>query len=839
MGKRLSALFICTGLLFGCGGSDNDSSGSDSNSNNNPDDTATVEGLEIPDTMSVVAAKSGSGGTGGLGNSFLHAKTYDDAGTNYSTDETRTYVYDASMEALSTVNMILCLMAQTGATEMVNQGAYIALVNEDDCEQGENQSSTGQTGQSSSGNTTEFNTWTINSTRASNTAPQIVQIWVPGENHDDNGDGDGDGPGDVMDAQTILVEVTINDAPSDASPYGDFVMNFKGVIDAALLGGQSGTEATTMRGSLQTVENNDGLPQFRFINLGGDSLNDSGMGFGFAEAVNVIMDDASGSSGQAITRVANTFNDGNGPQSFTKKYAVAFDTGHLIRGKDTNNDDSIDEQQCLSRDDFNTNVWRYNLYHRDNGTYNNASVVEGQRVELNSGFPFSYDRNDDGTDDAHGWVGYHGVWTEGGMLADGATINRFDHTNDTTEAYTVNVSNGKLIRRTAETALLNEFQGDEFQYWGQHPTLNIFGQWMVTVDSNNNFSLVSTFNWGQNGPETSSTVDHDYNPQTPEVAVAADITLNNGQNLWLWSDALGGNIVYVHDDNLAASARQVTFYGQEFVTSADNLFANGNVTLYCYERCLKGGLTQTNIDNANSDQDLYYHYNGTPFEYTLASSGGKITLTDVTSGAAVSAASLNMTALGYNWGINTGEMITTPLADPSRPWRVFEQTVSYRWETGPNDWNKQITVTNSNNAVSSFDPPLRFTYTHSTANDANGSNSHDGKKFMLEYGGVGQLWGFPWVEDDNNQRWHAAVTLADGVELANGDNTFVVKAIEKEQTMRSVDVAECSAFDLNAVLNNPDITLPTASAIGNVSFTLADKPNVTDAPAVIEGEIQD
>jgi len=45
------------------------------------------------------------------------------------TDPVHAYVYDASMQSLDTVNMILCLMEQTRASDMVNQGAYIALVN--------------------------------------------------------------------------------------------------------------------------------------------------------------------------------------------------------------------------------------------------------------------------------------------------------------------------------------------------------------------------------------------------------------------------------------------------------------------------------------------------------------------------------------------------------------------------------------------------------------------------------------------------------------------------------------------------------------------------------------
>jgi hypothetical protein len=145
-------------------------------------------------------------------------------------------------------------------------------------------------------------------------------------------------------------------------------------------------------------------------------------------------------------------------------------------------------------------------------------------------------------------------------------------------------------------------------------------------------------------------------------------------------------------------------------------------------------------------------------------------------------------------------------------------------------------VTDAQGNYTTFDPPLSFTYTHSTANDANGDSSHNNKKFLLNYGGPGELWGFPWEEDADNQRWYSAVTLADGVELDNGN--YVVKAIEKEQTMQVQDLSVCSALNIDVILTDPALALPTANDIGDVSHTLAGKPVVTAAPAVVEGELQ-
>jgi hypothetical protein len=222
----------------------------------------------------------------------------------------------------------------------------------------------------------------------------------------------------------------------------------------------------------------------------------------------------------------------------------------------------------------------------------------------------------------------------------------------------------------------------------------------------------------------------------------------------------------------------------------------------------------------------------------LSAVDGKVVLTDDSNDSVVSATTLDMADLGNDWGINTGEMLTEPLADPSQPWLAFDSAVTYRWESGSNPWNVVITATDSDGVPVDFDRPLSFQYVHSTENDANSRADYDGKRFMLDYGGAGNLHGFPWVEDGNTMRWYPAVTLADGVILSNGDNEFVVKAVEKEQSMREIDVAGCVGLDASAALTDASLALPDIDDIGTVSFTLADRPTVAGPPAVIDGEVQ-
>ena len=501
-----------------------------------------------------------------------------------------------------------------------------------------------------------------------------------------------------------------------------------------------------------------------------------------------------------------------------------------------------DEEVCRARDEFDTRVWRYNLYHRDNASFRGQPVVEGERVALNSGFPFSYDSTSDGVRDAHGWFGYHGLWTESeSSPVDDQSIYRYDYDNDSEVEYRLRYSPGQLIRRTASQDLLSSFIDDEFHYWGVHPDLGVEAKWLVTVDQNLGFRITATFEWGDNGPVFSDVVDHDDDPQTDPLPVAATIVVADNQSLWLWSEALGGNVVYQHDPSVATQDRAVTFYAQTFIGPQDaSLFpaANSQVTLYCYERCLKGGLTQTDVDSAAGDSDLYHAYQGQPLTYTLSSSDGRVTLTDDSNGATVSAVGLSMDQLGFDWGINSGEMLTDPLADPSEPWRVYDQPLSYRWESGPNEWNVLVTAIDALDQPVVLDRPLELPYVHQTSNDVNADARYDGKRFLLHYAHEGGLGGFPYVQDGNSDRWYPQFGLVDAVTISDSTNSFVVKGLEKEQSMRVVPSAECIGLDTTGLSTDPDLALPDQSDIGQVSISVSDLPQVDDPPAVIEGDVQ-
>ncbi|MBI5432497.1 MAG: hypothetical protein HZA52_06685 [Planctomycetes bacterium] len=135
--------------------------------------SGSIVGLSAPSEMSVVTA-TGAGMPGGGSASVAPGYTAP-AGTDYENDTSKAHVFDPSMESIETVNGILCMVGQTAADEMVNQGQYIAQVNEDKCGMGGDESSSGQ-GQSSSQGVASYSLWVVDSTRADNDAQQIVDF---------------------------------------------------------------------------------------------------------------------------------------------------------------------------------------------------------------------------------------------------------------------------------------------------------------------------------------------------------------------------------------------------------------------------------------------------------------------------------------------------------------------------------------------------------------------------------------------------------------------------------------------------------------------------------------
>ena len=775
-------------MLSACGGGDGGSA---------PSGGLDVPGLAIPNQVNLIDAKDSGGSSDGISG---------DGATDYSTDEARTYVYDPSMDALQTVNQILCYVSQTGASERVNAGPYIALIDESKCEKESGDDSAGgeASGSDADSNAPAYSQWVADVTRADETSPQIAKFWVPS-------DGDGSDP---MDNQVVLAELTVHSAPTAAQPNGEFVLNFKGALDGADVG-MPGTEVAIMRGTLKTLANGGSGSQLSFINESGTvlpGLAALGVDFSSVERANVISGAAGANTGQALTSVEQTFVGG----SQNSLFAVDFNATGLQRGHDANDNSQIEvgELACLSRDDFETYGWRYNLYH----------TASGDRVELNSGFPF----NQVNGVDSMGYVGYWGVWSEGGDgLSDGDQITRRGDNDSADEIYTVAVSDGKLSKRSLDTVAFADLLGSELNWWGDAADPHCSSgcantvQNVVSIDAAGTVTV--THRWDDSGD--------DY--ELVEANPVVDITpANAGETLNLWSNALGGSVTYQQGSST------LSVYKQETLTP-DAAELSSGLSLVCYNQCPVGGV----FSPVPSDS-LYYGVGR--YTYTLSGTTGSYSLLDDTSSLAVALRRADNLGAGQeHTSIYAGPMVLVA-DDPGALnwWEIYDADVSYNWQTGPQDWNRSTSVLDANNAVVAFDQPLQFFYNYSAGDDVNIdpllTDHPAGNAYRLSYGGTGDLWGFPYSADDNcsgNDCAHyPSITLADGVTLgANGE--YRVRLMEGEQHMRE-DVGACASLDAAAVLADPDLALPTA-VDAEVTFSISDKPDLSGvAPAVIEGVVQ-
>lgn len=780
MNKKLWSLTpIALALLTACGGS------SDAPQEDNgpvvvvpPDGgNGDIAALELPEEIALLIPNDNGDPTPKRG-------AFKSAAGDFDTDEKRVHVWDEAMQPLTIVNEILCYVGQTGADQIVNE-TYTALIDTERCRTDfDDDEDTGQ----SSGDSEEFQLWTIESTRESNDSPQVVKIWVPAE----GGDG---GEDDPMDQQRILVEVTIDSEGDENNPYGQFTMNWRGVVD------MQGNDVTTMQGTIQAALDADSRPNILFFNHGGSDQ----MGFTFMEATNILLDELGADSGSAKT----AFHHSSPHGEFGADFSVSYDELLFLRGKDMDQDGTADEQMCFARNEFDQFVWRYNLY----------DATDGSRVEINSGFPFY---TDIGNERYFGHIGYWGMWLPHEVdMSQVSQIVKQDFENNTETPYDVTHAPGKLIKRTKTTVPLSELEGASLHY----------GDLRVEYTHDNEL------NSGEQVAETGfyAVAQRVVNSDGTEGYQDIQPYRLTDDHLFFWSEALGGGVNY----DAFADANSVTIYQESFVRSlADVGDGTTSLQLDCYFQCPKANITSDQVNYNNDSPFLDDSQDGTPTAvYTFDFS--TLTLTDANGNPIALAADAQVGDNSpHHWGLQSGNMLVsgTAVNDQRDLWNA---EVSYVWETGHNHWNQTTVVSEvGSDSFVEFDKPMNFVYTHSSDNDlnadANNPSPFDGQAFMLHYGGPGELWGIPH-EQGQNDRWSPLFSLSDGTTL--GDGAYMVKGIDVEQRLRNVDNSECSANNLSLDSAN-SLVMPSESDITEVTINWSDKPEVDTPPRVIGGEIQ-
>ncbi len=703
---------------------------------------------------------------------------------DYNTDVADVWVYDSALKPLNMINMILCYMAQTAAGQMINEGNYNALIDASLADEGGSQDT--DAGQSSGSNEPEYQMWVVNSTRTSDTSPQHVKVWVPDDDPEDDWD------------QVIRVKTVVTEGVTEENPFGQFTLNFAGIDPD---GGS--VLDPMMHGTLMTNDPLSGSVGFSFFENQGDVDEVQAPGdYSHRVRVNVQMN-ADQSEGEAKILQQERFNRGEGDSGLiSNEYLIAFNDQYFLRQIDGG------DEVVFSRTDYEEMAWRYVLYNADGEDI-------GNRVDLESGFGFRTENDD------YGHIGYWGMWLPPGVtVEDGDTVFRDVYGEDTEgESYTLVKSPGRLIKHERNTIDVADVEDDPFRWWEWDP-IGEEGHEYIIVYSGGLWLRIFEVDW-----ETGDKIEID----PPTVIDTETIGYLN-----MWSDSLGGPAAWVHDDPLF-----VTYFAKTFVNASDDLFTSASTaTLLGFVDCLRSELTAEEVEMG----DIFMGHApdlGTPHEFVFSSDDLTLYYDPTGTGdplLQVGLAPGEIPTEGPNlWGMHSGPLVTDT-AGLTDIWEVWNADVFYSYETGHNTWNWYVGLLDAFEEPVVFDPPIQFTYTHSTANDRNGDATYDGKTFFLDYGGPGDLWGLPedgvdLNDDGSPDRWYPVVSLADGVLLGPTGTEYVVKAMEIEQALQE-DPSGDGELD---IVDASNLVLPDASDYA--APTIGDKPVVDEPPRVIAGEV--
>jgi len=742
-------ILVLSALLAACSGGGSGGSG------------GSVSGLTVAEQVSVVDSQQSSGKVRALTLGKLYLSPSDvPANSDYYNDRQEVYVHERSAEAFNIINEILCVMGQTRYDSMVNAGDYKAQIDNNQCSRSKDDAaSAGQSSQNQSSGSTapDYEMWTVNSSRASSSAPHIVKVWF----HED--------AMEQEPAKAFFIKVTITEGKSDTNPYGLFIMNFKaypennGVVD---------TSAILFKGFLKTeVDSATDDVLLKFILEGSGDL-------AFNERV-VLNRTVDGSSGSGTAYASDPW---NGESSFN----IAFNSTYFLRA-DANNTD----QKCFSRTSFDETAWDYGLY-----------SSSGSRLTRNSGFSIK-------KDNYYGWIGYYGLWLpEEAGVNNGDTVYRvaYGQGGETATPYTVVKKGGRFKKHTRNTTTLGAIRNVPLDWWdnGTSARVKWTGSQFVKFAQMNQ----QTYFWEnitESPLDLSALTFGELNFWSQSLGGQVRVKL-----ACTWNE--GSFSCSAPTDN-----SQVIFFKEDVVFPGDTVPAS----LRCYDNCPKYTLATGGVKPADPTYSPDYNpSDGTDsHDYTFSSSAGDMVLKDdgnallwvsdgsgqnqwgVMSGPLFDPSGANLALLACDDWNQNGE------ADEGTcGWKAWsELSEYYTWETGPAQWNQFTALRDSDGNVLEFEAPLQVLYVHSQTNSAAPDYKYNGVSFYLEYSGFGSLHGIPGacLDKDTGEpvtcgpgtRWAPEFTIADGSDLTDGNNNeYLAKALRKEQRMSNIGLNNCSSL---------------------------------------------
>ena len=569
----------------------------------------------------------------------------------------------------------------------------------------------------------------------------------------------------------IVFDIEVTKEPSSSQPLGEFTLTYQQFNALA-------PTTTSWNGLIKAYSENDKNYVSAVFKMARSDQSDSREHFDTYSSMIIELDGSGALVGMAKID----------QPKWTSDFAA-----DIVRSvsKVNFNADYINEQKagetavCSSQTNKKSNVWDYKMFYKDTGAV----------LNMNGGFPVKYTLN--GVSGKRGWADKWGLWTD--AEADNPTVITQD--DSIGAVFDVVRAGGKLRKRTKGTRSLAT--NENLVYWYQDTEKEYKVQWTG-----------STF-------ISKDTV-------TGYAAALAHLNEANtsGKDRWPYSGRLNQQVKYT-------GSSTVIYWADEDVKPWNSVLSGGNLSLTCYGLCPQGQVSRTLADLDHWDETAVNNQEAGAFStsgkaYTFDStnmllkySGTAVVLDPSVSSSVESRFDMRLVPQGSsvtNW------------------WETDEQSVHYIWESGSKDWHKSINFKKrSTSAFYQFSDPVKFDYTHLTANDLNSDSTYNNISYYLEYDGG--LHGIPSIKVDDN--WIREISLKDG-DIFNSKakllgRELVLKAVGIEKNPVSAS-GSCTALPLGSVsLNTPNhsITITT-------SKTWADRLNIT-VPAgykVIDGVAQ-
>jgi hypothetical protein len=717
----------------------------------------------------------------------------------YVTDLQNVYVQDDTSQGIGNLNMVLCVIGALDPGDMVNAGAYIALVDMNKCNNkggGSNSSATGAT---------NYATAVVNVTRASNSDPMVGKVWMSLTEQGST--------------TNVYAYLSATQSPDAAPPYGVFRMDYIGKKN-----GQAGFNGyvNSQPGSIS------------FLETGANSSNTA-----------LAMSASSTTSGQGTMNIAGGSGGGTGSATFN----FAYNSGYFRRS-----DGTVDE--CFDRSKANAavSVWQYGTYNANDGSRVDQAHPGFPIVAVSAGTTYyGY---------ANYWgINFQGL--DLNSIADASPIAGLTVTDQrpgNTTAYNLSKVGGKLTKWTQAATTLAALDGIPFSFGadltGQTSNTTAVSGWNNWIaqwnSANQTITVTGVQNCGSNGCVPSALAGN--------VTATINTAFLAANPIMGWSDSFGGNLNIPATGSAHLATDAVYYFTQSTVIPGSS---GAPTALYCLSQCpTAASLTAFSAGSQSSpfgnstDQQWFSAPSANTVSYTFSSTGLMESGSSMVLEQPFQYPSGSMYAQG---GIMTGRLFDTAFGTTNCPTGMVcepsNPAAYYTWQTGPNQWSQSLWLTKaSDSSVVQLDAPQNVPYTVPTGT---AYGSFAGKSILLQFNGFGNLFGVPGYCVDPatnatvdcstaNSRYVPMFSLADGTTMtlpatsSTAATPLIVKALDAELRLRdlgpSMPSSACASMTLTTMtLPSGGLHDPTSSAD---SEYLGAMPTATAAPKLIDGVLQ-